>query len=183
MKPKIYSVGYGNRTWAQFSSLLLERGCEYLIDVRTNPYSKFNPDFSQNLIDRSARKASIKYVFMGDLLGGKPTRSEDYSTDGRVDYIKLAESPSFQLGLRRLKIAHSKSLCICLMCSELRPEDCHRCKLIGAELQELSIQTMHIDEKGKDISQNDAISRIDGGQNDFFSPPSKLTSSRGIYLK
>ena len=105
---------------------------------------------------------------MGDLLGGKPNRAEDYLPDGRVDYIRLAESPAFQQGLARLRSAHSQSFCVCLMCSELRPEECHRCKLIGEELAQLSIDIVHIDEKGHNISQAEAIKRLDGGQNDFF---------------
>ena len=179
----IFSIGYGNRSWPQFSSLLRERNCDYLIDVRSNPYSKFNPDFSQQPLRAAALADNIRYVFMGDLLGGKPNRAEDYLPDGRVDYIRQAESPAFQQGLARLRSAHSQSFCVCLMCSELRPEECHRCKLIGEELAQLSIDIVHIDEKGHNISQAEAIKRLDGGQNDFFGTPQKLTTSRGAYRK
>ena len=183
MTHPIFSIGYGNRSWSQLSSLLRERNCDYLIDVRSNPYSKFNPDFSQQPLRAAALADNIRYVFMGDLLGGKPNRAEDYLPDGRVDYIRLAESPAFQQGLARLRSAHSQSCCVCLMCSELRPEECHRCKLIGEELAQLSIDVVHIDEKGHNISQAEVLRRLDGWQNDFFGIPQKLTTSRGAYRK
>ena len=44
----IYTIGYGNRKIDNFIKTLQEFDIQYLIDVRSKPYSKFNPDFSQN---------------------------------------------------------------------------------------------------------------------------------------
>ena len=83
--------------------------------------------------------------------------------------------------MARLLTAHSKGLCSFLMCSELRPEECHRCKLIGAALAERGVEIIHIDEKGRAISQDEAIDRITGGQEGLFGQDPSINRSRGSY--
>ena len=178
---RLYSIGYGNRTWQATLTLLENYSCEFLIDVRSSPFSKFNPDFSRENLQRLCAGAGIKYVFMGDTLGGKPSGLDSFDHDGKVDYLRLAETPAFQLGLARLKTAHQKGLVCFLMCSELRPETCHRCKLIGAELSESGIEIIHISETGGELTQDAAVKRLTGGQDDIFGSNPELTRSRGSY--
>lgn len=122
----------------------------------------------------------MKYVFMGDALGGRPSDPTLFDDDGRVNYIKVAETNSFQLGVGRLKTSVRKGFVSCLLCSESKPETCHRCKLIGAELECIGIEVIHIDEKGFEISQQRAMARLTKGQDDMFGDPA-LVRSRGIY--
>lgn len=179
----LYSIGYGNRSWEEVRSLLSARGCEFLIDVRSNPFSKFNPSFGKDSLVHLCQESGMRYVFMGDTLGGKPVSDDHFDMDGKVNYIRLSESAEFQHGLSRLITASNKGICACIMCSELRPQECHRCKLIGSELKELGVDVIHIDETGIDISQDEAIRRITGGQDDMFGPPPVITRSRGAYKK
>lgn len=178
---RLYSIGYGNRTWQATLTLLEKYSCQFLIDVRSSPFSKFNPDFSREHLQLLCAGAGIKYVFMGDTLGGKPSGSDSFDDDGKVDYIKVAETPAFQLGLTRLKTADQKGLVCFLICSELRPEMCHRCKLIGAELAESGIEIIHISETGGELTQDAAIKRLTGGQSEMFGTNPELTRSRGSY--
>ena len=179
----LYSIGYGNRSWDEVRRLLCARGSEFLIDVRSNPFSKFNPSFGRDSLVELCKKSGIRYVFMGDTLGGKPISNDHFDIDGKVDYMRLADGVEFQSGLSRLVAANNKGICVCVMCSELRPQDCHRCKLIGSELKELGIDMIHIDETGVDISQDEAIYRITGGQDDIFGPSPIITRSRGVHKK
>ena len=179
----LYSIGYGNRQWEEVRQLLSQRGCTFLIDVRSNPFSKFNPSFSQDALDNLCTEARIRYVFMGDTLGGKPTSDLHFDQDGKINYLLLAKSTEFQHGLTRLVTAYKKGVYVCIMCSELRPHECHRCKLIGAELKEEGIDIIHIDEKGIDISQDEALHRLTGGQHDMFGESPALSRSRGVYKK
>lgn len=179
----LYSVGYGNRSWEDVRNLLSVRGCEFLIDVRSSPFSKFNPSFNKDALVQLCRESRIRYVFMGDTLGGRPVSDENFDMDGKVNYLLLSEMVEFQSGLARLIVANEKSVCACIMCSELRPQDCHRCKLIGAKLKDAGVDLIHIDESGFDISQDEAIRRITGGQDDLFGPPPSISRSRGVYRK
>lgn|SRR5574337_393451 len=177
----LYSIGYGNRDWHMMLDLLQRRACQFLIDVRSSPYSKFNPTYNRESLASLCGEQGIRYVFMGDVLGGKPGRQEHFDSEGKVDYVKLAKSEQFQLGLSRLKSAQGKGLVSFLMCSELKPEMCHRCKLIGAELSKHGIEILHVDENGVDIGQGDAIDRLTHGQSDMFGISPVLTRSRGSY--
>lgn len=177
----LYSIGYGNRSWEEVHGLLSARGCKFLIDVRSNPFSKFNPSFRKDSLVNLCRESGIRYVFMGDAIGGKPASSENFDTDGKVNYIRLSEKVEFQHGLSRLITANDKGICVCIMCSELRPQECHRCQLIGSELKKLGVDVIHIDEVGMDISQDEAIRRLTGGQDDIFGPSPTITRSKGTY--
>lgn len=68
----IYTIGYGNRSIAEFIDLLQKYHIQYLADIRSRPYSKFNPDFSQAALEQRLKQQRIKYLFFGDTLGGRP---------------------------------------------------------------------------------------------------------------
>lgn len=172
----LYTVGHGNRQFEEFKNLLKRYEIKFVIDVRSKPYSSYRPEFNREPLEAGMSKFGIKYVFMGDLLGGQPENRNCY-TNGRVDYKKLKDQPSFKRGLERLKVAWEKGIPVAIMCSESKPENCHRTKLIGQELVKWNINTIHIDEKGDLVSQDEAIFRLTGGQETMFSDPEVLSFS------
>jgi uncharacterized protein (DUF488 family) len=144
-KIPIYTIGYGNRSIEAFIALLQQYQIQFLIDVRSRPYSRFNPQFSKATLESQLKQAGIHYVFMGDTLGGRPNDSTCYQ-DGRVDYSKVREKLFYQAGIGRIHTAWEKQLCVALMCSETKPQECHRSKLIGRTLIEQNIDVRHINE-------------------------------------
>ena len=70
----------------------------------------------------------MEYVFLGDLLGARPSDSGCY-TDNHVNFHKLAQADFFQDGLERLKQGMNKFR-IALMCAEKDPVMCHRTILV-----------------------------------------------------
>ena len=68
----IYTIGYGNRSIAELIEVLHQHAIAYLIDVRSAPYSRYKPEFSKALLANELEQHSIRYVFMGDALGGRP---------------------------------------------------------------------------------------------------------------
>ena len=70
----IFSIGHGNRNMEEFMIILKNFDIEYLIDVRSLPFSKFNPQYNQNELQFTLERNRIKYVFMGENLGGRPKR-------------------------------------------------------------------------------------------------------------
>lgn len=85
-KKPLYTVGHGNRKINDFLKLLKEFKIEYLVDVRSLPYSKFNPQFNQNDLKFFLEENGIRYVFMGDSIGGRPEDKSCYDKEGKVDY-------------------------------------------------------------------------------------------------
>ena len=165
----IYTIGYGNRTIDEFIALLKTYKIDYVVDVRSAPYSKYSPAFSKAPLKAKLKQHQIGYLFMGDQLGGKPADEACY-TDGKVDYEKLGQADFYQAGVARLQVALEKDYCLALMCSELKPEMCHRSKLIGQTLAQNQITVQHIDEVGQRQTQLAVINRLTKGQLSFFEP-------------
>ena len=163
----IYTIGYGARSIEALIDVLKARGITYLIDIRTAPYSRYKPEFSKQALEAELGRHDIRYVFMGDALGGRPDDPGCF-VDGKVDYARVKTRPFYQEGLARLRRAAGQPSPVVLMCSEGKPEMCHRSKRIGASLTELEIPVLHIDEHDALQSQDAVIARITGGQLGLF---------------
>jgi len=159
----IYTIGYGNRSIQEFIRLLKQYDISYLIDIRSRPYSRFNPNFSKEALEKLVKQFRIRYIFMGDTLGGRPEDSSCYE-DGHVNYDLLSEKQFYKDGIKRIQKAWEGEFSVALMCSEAKPYECHRGKLIGDTLLENGIEVAHIDEKG-DIKKQEEIKSILMGEN------------------
>lgn len=160
----IYAIGYGAREIDAFISVLKKHNIEYVVDVRSQPYSRYKPDFSQAPLEAHLKAHGIRYVFMGDTLGGRPSDPSCYDEEGRVNYPVVAQKPFYREGIARLKKAASQGLAVTIMCSEGKPENCHRSHLIGTTLTEEGINVVHIDEHDEILTQADVLNRAQGGQ-------------------
>jgi uncharacterized protein (DUF488 family) len=163
----VHTIGYGARTLDDFLDLLCTHEIRYLIDLRSSPYSKFKPEFSRETLAKALEARGVKYVYMGDQLGGQPDDPACF-VDGKVVYEIVAQLPAYQQGIARVVRAHERGLRLVLMCSEGKPELCHRAKLIGETLTARGIPVLHIDEDGALISQDDVRDRLTGGQLNLF---------------
>lgn len=180
----VYTIGHGNRKIEDFIKLLKEFKVQYLIDIRSQPYSKFNPQFNQNDLKYFLDRYDMTYIFMGDTLGGRPTDPTCYNNEGKVDYEKIKKKDFFLKGIERLKSAYKKDVSIVVMCSESNPCECHRSKLIGRVLSTEQILLRHIDEKGRLKTQADVINELNKGLSDttLFSDEITInTTSRKFY--
>jgi len=148
MGATLYTIGHGRRNSEDFLALLKKYDIEYLIDVRSLPFSRFNPQYNQKALKNSLHENGIHYVFMGDTLGGRPKDPSCYNEAGKIDYEILKTKDFFKEGIKRLKAAFEKDVKAALMCSETKPEECHRSKLIGVALSVENIAFSHIDETG-----------------------------------
>ena len=174
----IYTIGYGAREIEEFHAVLKSYQIDYLIDVRSKPYSRYKPDFSKQALERHLLDQSIRYVFMGNTLGGQPEDRDCYDEDGKVDYDKCRNKPFYLNGIQRLRRAWERQLHVVLLCSEGKPEMCHRSKLIGQTLVDEEIGVAHIDERDQLISQEDVLLRLTKGQLSLFDDFFKHTSRK-----
>ena len=78
-KKPLYTIGHGARKEEEFLALLQQYDISFLVDVRSSPYSKFNPHFNQINLEHLLEEHNIKYVFMGDSLGGRPNDDNCYN--------------------------------------------------------------------------------------------------------
>lgn len=148
MSKPVYTIGHGTRKADEFLALLQQYNIRYLLDVRSRPYSRFNPQYNKQQLQTFLQENGITYVFMGDTLGGRPDDPDCYDAQGKISYEVLRDKPYFKEGIERVKTALAKDLDIALMCSERKPAECHRSRLIGQVLSKEHIELRHIDDLG-----------------------------------
>lgn len=154
----IYSVGHSTHTVQDFIKLLKSRGITAIADVRSAPYSRFQPQFNREVLTKSLKESGIEYVFVGDSIGGRSSNEDDYE-NGRVVYGRLKKSDNFESGLERVVLGSEKYQ-LALMCSEKEPIECHRTLLVGQTLFERGISITHIHGDGTLEKHEDAIQRL-----------------------
>lgn len=142
----IYTIGYGGRKIDTFLTLLKTMNINTLIDIRSKPFSRFQPDYRKQKLSEILSTNGIEYLFMGDYLGGKPS-NDDLYTNSSVDYDKIAQSVEYNSAIAQL-IAISSVKTACIMCSELKQDECHRKNLVGVTLATMGLDVIHINEQG-----------------------------------
>jgi uncharacterized protein (DUF488 family) len=177
-KSTIYSIGHGNKKIEMFINELVSYDILYLVDVRSRPFSKWNPQFNQDALKIDLKNNGINYLFLGDKLGGLPKDKSCY-VNGKVDYNIIKEKDFFKESLERLVNANTKRIKIAIMCSEAKPEECHRTKLIGEELRRKNISTNHISNKLLKLQETVMLELTEGkGIIDLFGNEIAFTSRK-----
>lgn len=176
----IYSIGHGNKNIEEFVAELKSFSIQYLLDIRSKPFSKWSPQYNQNELKSDLEKNNIKYVFLGNTLGGLPDDRSCYNSDGKVVYELIKDKEFFKQSLQRLITANEKNINIAIMCSESKPEECHRSKLIGEELLKKNISIKHIISKEVIKTQEAVINELTKGKNtiDIFGESLDFTSRK-----
>jgi uncharacterized protein (DUF488 family) len=164
----ILTFGYGKRSLDDCLALLQQHDIGYVVDVRSVPWSRFKPEFSRDALDASLRHNGLTYIFMGAELGGRPEDPACYDADGHVDYLACRRRPQFMEGIQRLLRASADGYRVAVMCSEGRPETCHRTKLVAEVLCEHGVDVRHLDETGELCSHEEILDRMRASQLDLL---------------
>jgi uncharacterized protein (DUF488 family) len=139
----VRTIGHSKHSLEKFLGLLRQHDVEVLVDLRSQPVSRFSPHFTRKAIERALVLSSIGYLFMGDTLGGRPQARECYSADGKVDYDLVAAQDFYERGIAQLLDGIARSR-VCVMCAEEDPSHCHRRLLITRTLVERGVEVTHI---------------------------------------
>jgi uncharacterized protein (DUF488 family) len=126
---RVYTVGHSTRTQKQLIELLQHYGVDVLLDIRSIPYSRYNPQFNTNNMTQGMESAGIAYEHVESLGGKKPprdviqrARSCSERSHGFAEYMKTDE---FSEGLQHV-IDLAGEHTVALMCAEADPSHCHR---------------------------------------------------------
>jgi uncharacterized protein (DUF488 family) len=154
----VYTIGHSTHPIERFVELLQRHGIRVVADVRSTPFSRFNPQFNRESLGHSLAAAGIRYEFMGEELGAR-TNDPSCFENGRVSYARLAATPLFQRGLARLREI-AKNERVAMMCAEREPLDCHRMILIARELERAGDTVTHILAEGSLEENRHAMGRL-----------------------
>lgn len=154
----VFTIGHSTHAIDTFASLLNQHGVTALADVRSAPFSRFNPQFNKDALSRELKARGIRYVFLGRELGA---RAEDRALyeNGRVRYARLAQTDVFKQGIARV-IQGAAEHRVALLCAEKEPLECHRTLLVARALEERGLDVAHIHGDGRLETHRDAMERL-----------------------
>ena len=152
----IFTIGHSRHTAEQFVALLRMHGIEQLIDVRSQPHSKWAPHFDKETLAKLLGEHGVEYVFLGRQLGGRPDSREFYRQDGTVDYERRATAPDFVEGLARL-VTLGQCRQTAILCAEEDPTSCHRRLLVTPGLVRSEMTVVHIRGDGRGEPEPDPV--------------------------
>jgi uncharacterized protein (DUF488 family) len=140
---KLFTIGHSNQSIEKFARLLDEHGIMILVDVRTAPYSRYNPQFNKENLQSFLALRDIQYAYAGKYLGGRPSDPSCYKSrvlpvEGvdylhEVDYPEVMKRKWFIEGIQQLLELADQDV-TAIMCSEEDPAECHRHHLIAKYL-------------------------------------------------
>jgi uncharacterized protein (DUF488 family) len=127
----------------RFVGLLKMHGVQVVVDVRSQPYSKYATHFDKDSLKFGLQSAGIRHLYLGRELGGRPEGDEFYDQEGHVLYDRVAATSMFQEGLRRLENG-IREFRVAMLCAEENPSACHRRLLVSRVLLDRGIHVEHI---------------------------------------
>ncbi len=158
LETTVYTVGHSNHSIERFLEILQAVDVTAIADVRSQPFSRYNPQFNRGSLKESLRVRGIAYVFVGKELGARSDEPSCYER-GQVQYGRLAKTALFKAGLDRV-MAGAHKYRIALMCAEKEPLDCHRTLLVGKALKDRGVNVAHILANGDIELYDEAMTRL-----------------------
>lgn len=156
----ILTIGHGAAMMAKLLELLKANQIEVVVDVRSTPASRHQPQFNREQLEAALKRAGLDYRYAGEFLGGRPKEPDCYKNGkvpspnshpdylNLVDYAKVMTKEWYQRGIRRLlEIAATQRTVV--LCSEEQPERCHRQNLIAQSLLREGHTVLHIRHSGE----------------------------------
>jgi uncharacterized protein (DUF488 family) len=150
----IYTVGHSTRTLHEFLSLLNVYKVTLLIDVRTIPISRHNPQFNKETLHVTLKNYGVKYIHMPEIGGlrrpKKDTINLAWKNNSFRGYADFMQTKEFTDNLLKI-LALAREKCLALMCAEALPWRCHR-SLISDGLVIRHVKVLHIISKDSTIT-------------------------------
>ena len=144
--PAILTIGHSVHPIQEFIAMLEAHGIRQLVDIRTIPKSRRNPQFSQDALAAALEQRNIRYLHLPELGGLRHPRKDSHNTAwknasfrGYADYM---QTPEFDQAVRKL-IQLASDSCTVVMCAEAVPWRCHR-SLVADALAARGVPVEHI---------------------------------------
>lgn len=157
---ELYTIGHSLHKVEYFISLLQRYDINYVLDVRSIPYSRYAVQFNRENIDYQLSCSGIKYSFMGQFFGARPKNMDLYCDEGYLDFERVRKSEQFLKGFNNVVKGLNSGNKVALMCTEKDPIDCHRAIMVARAFELSGIYANHILDSGKLESQDSLNERL-----------------------
>lgn len=150
----IRTIGHSTRTFPEFVEMLKAYHVTLVVDVRSVPRSRHNPQFNKETLPNALKLKGVNYVHMPEIGGLRRPKPDSVNTAWRNksfrDYADYMQTREFMEQLLNL-IALARENCVAVMCAEALPWRCHR-SLIADALVVRNVKVEHIISKDSCIS-------------------------------
>lgn len=142
MDKELYTIGHSNHQIERFIDLLKMHAITAICDVRSQPYSRHNPQFNREVLQTQLKANNIAYAYLGSELGARSNDPTCYK-NGQVQFNCLSQTNVFKAGVQRVKTG-MESHRVALMCAEKDPLQCHRTILICRSMRNEGVFIKHL---------------------------------------
>ena len=141
---ELYTIGHSQHNIEYFIKMLRKYDINYILDVRSTPYSKYAEQYNRENIEKYISCNGMKYSFMGKFFGARPRKKELYCADGYLDFERVRKTETFIKGFNNVMLGLQRGYSIVLMCTEKDPFDCHRAIMVARAFDLAGIEVKHI---------------------------------------
>jgi uncharacterized protein (DUF488 family) len=160
MDKTLLSIGHSQHQVGYFIDLLKSHDVNYVLDVRSTPYSQFATSYNRENIKKILKNNGIEYAFMGEFFGARPKDSSLYSLKGYLDFEKVENSSRFKKGFDNVVKGVKQGYRIAFMCTEKDPIECHRTILVSYAFYKVGYSIEHIMPDNTIQTQQDINERL-----------------------
>lgn len=140
---QLYTIGHSTYPVDHFLELIRKYNIQYVIDVRSIPYSRFASQYNSEVLKKDLRGINVEYFRMDKSFGARQTDIRYYNSDGYLDFELFRKSDAFIKGVQNI-IKGLKQYNIALMCTEKKPIDCHRAIMVARRFELHGVSVQHI---------------------------------------
>jgi uncharacterized protein (DUF488 family) len=157
--PRLLTIGHSNHPVERLVELLRQHAVTVVADVRSQPYSRFAPQFNRELLSPAVTIAGLRYLFLGEELGGRQIGKITSLQERLAAYEQVSTAPRFQHGLAQLLDAADRET-IAILCAEEDPTECHRRVWVARALREHGAAILHIRGDGH-LDPDESLRRLE----------------------
>jgi len=157
---ELYTIGYSGYKIDEFFHEMKKYGISAVIDVRSVPYSKHNPNYNKEALEAFLKANGVLYRNYAKEFGAQQKNRAFYSTHGYLDFDIFTKSEDFLSGVEKLCAGMNRGYSFVLMCSEKDPLNCHRTIMVAREFNKSGYNIIHLLPQSGKQSQSDIEGRM-----------------------
>lgn len=162
---KVYTIGHSTRSLEEFVAILKQYGVSLLVDIRTVPRSRTNPQYNLDALGESLIQYGVRHAYVKNLGGLRPASKDSINMGWRNKsfrgYADYMQQPEFYDGLQQL-LTLAQNDTVAIMCAEAVPWRCHR-SMVGDALLVRDIEVIDIFDSKKSQPQTlTSFAKVDG---------------------
>lgn len=185
---QLFTIGHSLHDFEYFAVMLKNNKINYLLDVRSTPYSKYAETYNRENLTELLKKENIMYSYMGKYFGARQKDRELYHEDGYLDFSKTIRSGFFVKAMENVILGLEKGNNIALMCTEKDPIDCHRAIMVARAFALNGVNVKHILADGSLQNQAELDERLlnmyfpDRAQMSIFASDNDMTGEEMLKI-